>query len=66
MSFTLGSFQVAFSFMEDVKNNLRSLDQMSKTGQCEAEITKEFAEFISFIHSRIKQLCLILKKQLNL
>lgn len=60
MSFTLGSFLFAFSFTKDVSNKLRSLNQMAKNGQCEAEISKEFAAFI-LLHSRIKQLSMILK-----
>lgn len=52
---TLGCFLFSFSFSKEMCKNLRSLNEMAKTSQSEANIFKECTEFISF-HSRLKQL----------
>lgn len=54
-SFVVGCFLFEMSFTKDSCNNLRSLKKMTKAKQPEANIFKQFTEFLSF-HSRVKQL----------
>lgn len=54
-SLAFGYFVFAFSFTKDVCNNIRSLNEMAKAKQFEADIFKQFTAFISF-HATVKEL----------
>lgn len=49
------AFLIALSFIDDWKGDLRTLDEMARTKQCQVNLSKQVAEFIR-THSRVRQL----------